>query len=151
MTFIWKDDDFFLPKSTSSVSRSQVHLTKRISTIFVWWKDKTNYLLNYCPKCDNFACLHNRQYQTVLHLKRWFFLPKSASSVSWPQAHIAKRKTNYLSNQICVRVFRAPNATILLVDIPVKIKMSFIWKDDDFFFAKIDIFCKSIAGPLSEA
>ena len=27
-----------------------------------------------------------------------------------------------------------------------KIKMSFILKDD--FFAKIDIFCKSIAGPL---
>ena len=26
----------------------------------------------------------------------------------------------------------------------------FIWKDD-FFFAKIGIFCKSIAGPLSEA
>ena len=50
---------------------------------------------------------------------------------------------------VCVRVFWATNATILLVYIPVKIKMSFIWKDD--FFAKIDIFYKSIAGPLSEA
>ena len=29
--------------------------------------------------------------------------------------------------------------------------MSFIWKDDFFSFAKIGIFCKSIAGPLSEA
>ena len=36
-----------------------------------------------------------------------------------------------------------PNATILLVYIPVNIKMNFIWKDD-FFFAKIGIFCRSI-------
>ena len=26
-----------------------------------------------CTKCDNFACLHTRQNQTELHLKRWFF------------------------------------------------------------------------------
>ena len=31
--------------------------------------------------------------------------------------------------------------------IAAKIKISFIWKDD-FFFAKIGIFCKSISGPL---
>lgn len=48
-----------------------------------------------------------------------------------------------------LRVFCAPNATILLVYIPAKIKMSFIRKND--FFCKIGIFCKSIAGPLSEA
>ena len=48
---------------------------------------------------------------------------------------------------ICVRVFCAPNATILLVYIPAKIKMNFIWRDD-FFFAKIGIFCKSISVPL---
>ena len=51
---------------------------------------------------------------------------------------------------VCVRVFCAPNATILLVYITAKIKMSFICKDD-FFFAKIGIFCKSIAGPYSPA
>ena len=39
------------------------------------------------------------------------------------------------------------NATILLVYIHAEIKMSFIWKVN-FFFAKIGIFCKSIAGPL---
>ena len=50
---------------------------------------------------------------------------------------------------VCMRVFCAPNATILLVYITAKIKMSFISKDD--FFAKIGIFCKTIAGPLSEA
>ena len=48
---------------------------------------------------------------------------------------------------VCVRVFCAPNAKILLVYIPAKINTSLIWKDD-FFFAKIGIFCKSIAGPL---
>ena len=26
-----------------------------------------------CPKCDNFDCLHIRQYQNEIHLKRWFF------------------------------------------------------------------------------
>ena len=46
------------------------------------------------PKCDNFACLHTRQDQNELHLKRWFFffLTKSASSVSRSQTHLAKRK-----------------------------------------------------------
>ena len=51
---------------------------------------------------------------------------------------------------VCMRVFCAPNSTILLLYIP-KIKMSFIWNDDSFFFAKIGIFCKSIARPFSEA
>ena len=37
---------------------------------------------------------------------------------------------------VCVRVFRAPNATILFVYIAAKIKMSFVRKDD-FVFAKI--------------
>ena len=49
MSFIWKDD-FFLPKSASSVSRSQAHLAKRSSstyiTKFVRRKDKINYLSN---------------------------------------------------------------------------------------------------------
>ena len=45
-----------------------------------------------CPKCDNLACLHTRPDQNVLHLKRWFFLPKSTSPVSRSQAHFAKRK-----------------------------------------------------------
>ena len=47
MSFIWKDG-FFLPKSASSVSRSLAHLAKQSSsvytTIFVRWKNKTNYL-----------------------------------------------------------------------------------------------------------
>ena len=43
---------------------------------------------------------------------------------------------NWLFN-VCVRVFCAPNAIILLVYIPAKIKMSFIWKDDFFFLCQI--------------
>ena len=29
-----------------------------------------------CLKCDNFACLHSRQDQNELRLKRWFFFAK---------------------------------------------------------------------------
>ena len=47
---------------------------------------------------------------------------------------------------VCVLVFCASNATIFLVCIPAKIKMSFIWKDD--FLCQIGIFCKSIACPF---
>ena len=46
-----------------------------------------------CLICDNFACSHTRQDQNELHLKIWFlFLPKSASSVSRSQVHLAKQK-----------------------------------------------------------
>ena len=47
---------------------------------------------------------------------------------------------------VCVRVFCAPNATILIVhqdQNELHLKRWFFWK--------IGIFCKSIAGPLSEA
>ena len=40
-----------------------------------------------CPKCNNFAYLHNRQDRNEHHMKRWFFWPKSASSVSRSQVH----------------------------------------------------------------
>ena len=51
---------------------------------------------------------------------------------------------------ICVRVFCDPNATILLVYLSAKIKMSFIRKDD-FFFTKVGIFCKSIDPSVVQA
>ena len=59
-----------------------------------------------------------------------FFLPKSASFVSRSQAHLAKRcwssDSFWLRRlfNVCVRVFCTPNATILLVYIPAKIKLS---------------------------
>ena len=37
---------------------------------------------------------------------------------------------------VCLRIFCAPNAIILLAYIPAKTKMSFISKDDFFFLAK---------------
>ena len=48
-----------------------------------------------CPKCENFACLHTRQYQNELHVKR---SAKSASSISRTQAHLAKRKRIWMVN-----------------------------------------------------
>ena len=68
------------------VSRSAVLLPISPSSIFM---NK-----NFCvPKCDNFDCLPTRRDQNELDLKRWFFfLLKSASSVSLLQAHLAKRK-----------------------------------------------------------
>ena len=63
------------------------------------------------PKCYNFFCLHTRQDQDELHLKRYLFLPKSVSSISrsvaifpsvvqeYIQPYLFRRKdnTNYLS------------------------------------------------------
>ena len=43
---------------------------------------------------------------------------------------------------VCLRVSCVPNATILLICIPAKVKMSFIWKDV-FFLHKIGIFWKA--------
>ena len=76
-----------------------------------------------CPKCGNFACSYTHQDQTELNLKRWFFLPKSASSISRSQAHLGKRsssvyttifvrrkdKTNYLSNQTWAKCYHSCN------------------------------------------
>ena len=82
-------------------------------------------------------------------------LPISSSSnfVKWPKYASGLK---FASNsgwfwvrrlfKVCVRVFCAPNVKILIVYIPAKIKMSFIWKH--YFFSKIGIFCKSIADPL---
>ena len=49
-----------------------------------------------CPKCDYFVCLHTRQDRNDLHLKLFFFLPKSASSLSWSQAHLTQRIHNHI-------------------------------------------------------
>ena len=46
---------------------------------------------------------------------------------------------------VCVRVFCAPNATILLVYISAKIKMSFIWKDDFLLSKSAFSVCQSQA------
>ena len=71
------------------------HFRRKMAQLCLWTKIRTKQWLVLdasafqftragflCLKCDNFACLHTRQDQNGLHLKRRFFLPKSASSVS---------------------------------------------------------------------
>ena len=50
----------------------------------------------FCPKCDNFACLHTRQNQNELQLKRWFFFAKIGSfckSIARPLPSVAQAYT----------------------------------------------------------
>ena len=74
----------------------------------------------FCAPNRTIACLHTRQDQNELHLKRWFFLPKSTSSVSRSQVHLAQhcssvyttifvRRKDYLSNQTWAKCFHLPN------------------------------------------
>ena len=76
-----------------------------------------------CSKCNNFACLHTRQDQNELHLKRWFFLTKLASSLKIDCKPTSQRyssvyttifirwknKTNYLSNQTWAKCYHSRN------------------------------------------
>ena len=77
-----------------------------------------------CPKSDNFACLHTCQDQNELLLKRRFFLPNSASSVSRSQAHLAKRKLigwsigfNYWTNWTLYGIILRPLRKLCLNDV----------------------------------
>ena len=49
---------------------------------------------------------------------------------------------------VCVPIFCAPKVAILLVYIPAKIKMSFIWKDNFFFWPKSASFVSRSAAIL---
>ena len=77
------------------------------------------------------------RYRSQLTLRAHFRRKKWPNYASWLKS--APNSDSFWVRRlfnVCVRVFRAPNAIILIVHIPAKIKMSFIWKDD-FFFAKI--------------
>ena len=83
-------------------------------------------LVQHGPKTITIGC--NNDLCLLIFEEKWPSYasgPKSApnSGLFW---------VHQLFN-VCVRVFCAPNATILLVYLPAKIKMSFIWKDDFFF------------------
>ena len=71
------DHFFFLPKSASSVSRSQAHLAQRCSsvytTIFVQRKDKTNYLSNQTWA----RCFTIHEISTSWKKVRWWTLYNS--------------------------------------------------------------------------
>ena len=132
MSFVWKDDFFFakigifcsliagpLPSVVQRCSRSAALLKPNVANILLF----------------NFCVLKFIQHGPIT-IANYASGPKSApnSDQFW-----VRRLFN-----VCVRVFCGPNTTILLIYKPAKIKMSFIWKDD-IFFAKIGIFCKSIA------
>ena len=113
-----------------------------------------------CPKCDNFSCLHTCQDQNELHLKRWFFLPISASSASRSQAHfpvLFNYATGQKSHQtvtrfVCVCFSKYACGLMrqffLFTYLP---RSKWASSEKMIFFANIGIFCKSIAGPLNEA
>ena len=81
-----------------------------------------------CSKYDNFACLHTRQDQNRFRLKRWFLSPKSATSVSRSQAHLAKRYSSVYTT-IFVRRKNKTYYLSLLYELSVTIHdISTCWK-----------------------
>ena len=50
------------------------------------------------PKCNNFACLHNRQDQNELHRKRWFFFPKIGIFCKSIVGPLSEAKTHWMVN-----------------------------------------------------
>ena len=97
---------------------------KLFMAIFIW-------LSEFLPK----ICRRN-----IFRISFWCLVWDSNLGFS------SSKPTHYLLDHSNMR-FYVLNATILIVYITAKIKMSFIWKDD--CFAKICIFCKSISGPLT--
>ena len=51
-----------------------------------------------CPKCDDFACLHTRQDQNELHLKRWFFFAKIGIFCKSIADLLSEAKTHWMIN-----------------------------------------------------
>ena len=67
------------------------HLTVTcFGCVLVFCTINATILLLYIPAKITISI--RKDDQNKLHLKRWFFLQKSASSVSWSQPHLAKRK-----------------------------------------------------------
>ena len=81
MSFIWKDDFLFLPKSSSSVSRSQAHLAKRKcngwSIGFNSWTNWTLYGVSMMsPKCS----IVENNGELMLMALHTYFLPQQQYS-----------------------------------------------------------------------
>ena len=114
------------------VARSAVLLKPNVNNILLFnfceQKFVEHGLITIAIDCNGLSVLIFKE-----RCSNYAFGPKSApnSDSFW---------VRWLFN-LCVRDFCAPNATILLVWIPAKIKMSFTW-EDDFILAKS-------AGPLS--
>ena len=120
------------------VARSAFLLKPNVANIFLFNFCKQK-LVQHGPITNAIAC---NGLTLLIFEEKW---PNYASgSKSAPNSGSFRMRRLF---NACMRIVCALNATILLVYIPAKIKMSFIWKND-FFFAKIVISCKSIAGQL---
>ena len=90
------------------------------------------------------------------HLKYVWFISQSThlDSLCFRQILINDSSDSYAYDLNCCSIYKKSSSSAMYAcgfHIPAKIKMSFFWKDDFFFFfAKIGIFCKSVAGPLNE-
>ena len=81
-----------------------------------------------CPKCDNFACLHTRQDQNELHLKRWFFFDKIVTfckSIAGPLPKVVQAYTQLYSfggriKLIICQIRHGPSVTIHEISISWK-------------------------------
>ena len=127
-----------------------------------WWKSAPNRVSScvrrlfkvcvrvFCaPKVINFACLHTRQDKMSFIWKDDFIFAKIdifCKSIVGPLPSVVQAYTQPYSFGLWIKIrtkqwlvldasASPPNATILLVYIPAKIKISFIWKDD-FFLPK---------------
>ena len=70
-------------------------------------------------------------FSLLIFEEKWLDYVSGSKSASNNKSFWVHRLFN-----VCVGVFFAPNAIILFVYIPAKIKISFIWKDDFFFLPK---------------
>ena len=143
MSFIWKDD-FFLPKSALSVSRSQAHfpaLFKRIHNhirsvegrikLIIWTKICTKqWLVVFSIYACGFSVPQMPQFCLFTYPPRskWASKEVSRSAHFWRKIFACGPKSAPNSDSFWVRrLFNVWAA---------KIKMSFIWKDDFFFWQK---------------
>ena len=138
---IFKNRAHNIEYSFDYVARSAVFLKPNVANILLFnfceQKFVQHDLITIVIDCNGFSLL--------IFTEKWPNYASGAKFAPNSDSFCVRRLFN-----VCLLIFCAPNATILLVYILAKIKMDFIWKDD-FFFAKIVIFSKSIAGAFSEA
>ena len=86
------------------------HFRRKMVQLYLWTKIPTKQWLVFgasafqcmrvgflCPKCNNFACLHTRQDQNELHLKRIFFFAKIGIFCKSIEGPLSESKTHWMS------------------------------------------------------
>ena len=112
--------------SFGCVARSAVLLKPNVANILLFNFCEQNFVqhgpITIAIDCNGFYLL--------IFEEKWPSYASGSKSASNSDSFWVRRVFN-----VCMGVFSAPNATILLVYIPAKVKMSFIWKDN-FFVTK---------------